>query len=248
MQPRFRLFAGPNGSGKTFLFNHLRSQGYIHTEIYVSADRIENDLKLHRKFFFPSYRVKVSDEELKDFIRNSDLYQKVEDRSFIDKIFVRSGILTLQRGDMKINSYIASFIAAFLCIKLLRTEQSFCFETVLSHPSKFELLEKASAAGYKTYLYFVFTDNWELNVERVKLRVKDGGHNVDHKKIESRYFRSLSNFGHAARLVNSAFLIDNSKAFTRVAELINGKVNYVMEPFPAWFRKYFNPVDFKFIQ
>ena len=87
----------------------------------------------------------------------------------------------------------------------------------------------------------MFTDNWELNVERVKLRVKDGGHNVDHKKIESRYFRSLSNFGHAARLVNSAFLIDNSKAFTRVAELINGK-------FPAWFRKYFNPVDFKFIQ
>ena len=100
MQPRFRLFAGPNGSGKTFLFNHLRSQGYIHTEIYVSADRIENDLKLHRKFFFPSYRVKVSDEELKDFIRNSDLYQKVEDRSFIDKIFVRSGILTLQRGEL----------------------------------------------------------------------------------------------------------------------------------------------------
>jgi predicted ABC-type ATPase len=44
-QPRFRLFAGPNGSGKTFFFNHLRSNGVIHTEIYVSADRIEADKK-----------------------------------------------------------------------------------------------------------------------------------------------------------------------------------------------------------
>ena len=29
MQPCFRMFAGPNGSGKTFLFTHLRSTGYI---------------------------------------------------------------------------------------------------------------------------------------------------------------------------------------------------------------------------
>jgi len=43
--PRFRLFAGPNGSGKSSLFQHLRNKGIIHTELYVSADRIEAALK-----------------------------------------------------------------------------------------------------------------------------------------------------------------------------------------------------------
>ena len=40
-KPRFRLFAGPNGSGKTYVFKQFRKAGIIHTEIYVNADRIE---------------------------------------------------------------------------------------------------------------------------------------------------------------------------------------------------------------
>ncbi len=241
MQPRFRMFAGPNGSGKTVLFDHLRSNGYIHTEIYLSADRIENDLKIKRKFFFSSYRVKVSEDEFKHHIRMSGLYQKMEDSSFIESINLRSGILTFIRDNAQINSYISSFIATFLCEKLFETKQSFCFETVLSHPSKVELLEKARNSGYKTYLYFVCTDNWELNIERVKLRVKGGGHNVDHKKIETRYFRSLKNFKQASQLANTTFLIDNSKEFIRIAELKDGIVYFAVSPFPVWLREYFNP-------
>jgi predicted ABC-type ATPase len=132
------MFAGPNGSGKTFLFDHLRNNKYINTEIYVSADRIENDLKVKKKFFFSSYRVKVSEDEFKDHIRMSGLFQKIQDHSFIDRIHLKSGILTFHDDKMKINSYIASFIATYLCEKILKTNQSFCFETVLSHPSKIE--------------------------------------------------------------------------------------------------------------
>ncbi|HKO81524.1 MAG TPA: hypothetical protein VJU78_14065, partial [Chitinophagaceae bacterium] len=69
----------------------------------------------------------------------------------------------------QINSYHASFIATYLVNKLLLTGQSFCFETVMSHISKVQLLAEAKQAGYKTYLYFVFTDNVELNIARVKL-------------------------------------------------------------------------------
>jgi predicted ABC-type ATPase len=60
-QPRFRLFAGPNGSGKTFFFNHLKRSGYINTEIYVSADKIEAVLRERHAFNFNAYRVKVSE-------------------------------------------------------------------------------------------------------------------------------------------------------------------------------------------
>ena len=242
-QPRFRMFAGPNGSGKTVLFDHLRSKSYIHTEIYVSADRIEKDLKTKMKFFFSSYRVKASEYEFIEHIKSSGLYHQISDKSFINKISIKSGTLMILSKPQEINSYIASFIATYLCEKLMGTKQSFCFETVLSHPSKIDLLKKAKSAGYKTYLYFIFTDNFQLNIERIKLRVREGGHNVDHKKIETRYFRSLSNFKEASRFANSTYLIDNSIDYNLLAELNKGKLTFISKHYPVWFRKYFNPED-----
>jgi predicted ABC-type ATPase len=149
MQPRFRMFAGPNGSGKTVLFTHLRNKSYIHTELYVSADRIEQDLKFNHKFFFSSYRVRVTENEFKEYIRTSGLYQKLSDTSFLDCISIKSGVLMFGNEKNLINSYVASFIATYLCEKLFSTGQSFCFETVLSHPSKFELFEKRKMPDIK---------------------------------------------------------------------------------------------------
>jgi len=45
VKPGFRIFAGPNGSGESTLFEYLRSKKNIHTKIYVSADRIEAELR-----------------------------------------------------------------------------------------------------------------------------------------------------------------------------------------------------------
>ncbi|MBS4029137.1 MAG: zeta toxin family protein, partial [Ignavibacteriales bacterium] len=186
MQPRFRMFAGPNGSGKTYLFNFLKSQSYIHTEIYVNADEIERKLSESMQFHFNAYRVKVSDKDFKTHIQQSGILKKIHDKSFLEKIHVESGVLKITMKKSELNSYIASFIASYLSEKLIESGQSFCYETVLSHPSKLKLLEQANVKGYKTYLYFVFTDDWRLNIERVKLRVQEGGHNVDDKKIEQR--------------------------------------------------------------
>jgi predicted ABC-type ATPase len=235
------MFAGPNGSGKTFLFTHLRSKGHIHTELYVSADRIELDLKHTRKFFFSSYRIKATEAEFKEHVRKSSLFQQVSDQTFIERISVKSGILTYNGKASSIDSYIASFIATYLCEKLFKTGQSFCYETVLSHPSKLSFFEQAKAAGYSTYLYFVCTDTWKLNVERVRLRVQEGGHDVDKGKVESRYFRSMKNFRMAAKMADSSFLIDSSSEFTRIAELKNGAVSYASDPFPVWMLEYFDP-------
>jgi predicted ABC-type ATPase len=186
------LFAEPNGSGKTFFFQHLRSKGVISTEIYVSADKIEADIRNKPFFNFNAYRVKVSDEEFKHHILTAGLYKsKINDPIFLKAIKIESGILRIGLAKKKINSYHASFIATYLVNKLLLTGQSFCFETVMSHISKVHLLSQAGAMGYKTYLYFVFTDNVELNIARVKLRVLQGQHDVDESLIKSRYPRTF---------------------------------------------------------
>lgn len=241
MQPRFRMFAGPNGSGKTHLFNFLQNHSYIHTEIYVNADSIEQKLSDSMQFNFNAYRVKVSDEDFKKHIRQSGILKKIKDKSFLEKLELRSGILKMRIRKNELNSYIASFVATYLAGKLIETKQSFCYETVLSHQSKLNLLRQAQENGYKTYLYFVFTDDWHLNIERVKLRVRQGGHNVDDKKIEERYFRSLKLFSKAAKISGSAYLLDNSKNFELMALLHNGKVLQAAQNYPEWLKKYFDP-------
>jgi predicted ABC-type ATPase len=170
--------------------------------------------------------------------------RKVSDQTFLDSIFIKSGILTFRGENSTIDSYIASFIATYLCEKLFKTGQSFCYETVLSHSEKLIFFKLAKSSGYRTYLYFVFTDTWKLNVERVKLRVQDGGHDVDKGKVETRYFRSMKNLNQATKLADSSFLIDNSIGFTRIAELKKGVITHVADPFPDWMLKYFDPKNY----
>ena len=85
-KPRFRLFAGPNGSGKTSLFKKFRAEGYIHTEFYINADRFEAELKKNKKISFNAYRVKVSELEFKAHITSSGLFKKIRQKGFIDRI------------------------------------------------------------------------------------------------------------------------------------------------------------------
>ena len=77
---------------------------------------------------------------------------------------------------MAVNAYFASVVVDFLRAKLMEQEFSFTFETVMSHRSKVELLAKAQAAGYRTYLYYVATDDPQINISRLQNRVKLNGH------------------------------------------------------------------------
>lgn len=88
----------------------------------------------------------------------------------------------------------------------------------MSHESKIELLSQAASSGYKTYLYFVFTDNVELNIVRVKLRVKQGQHDVSASLIKSRYPRTFKLLPKALSIAEEAFVIDNSYEPEIVAE------------------------------
>lgn len=205
---RFRLFAGPNGSGKSELFKYLREKKYIHTELYVSADRIEKDINENGKFVFNAYRVSTDKKDFFDFVENHGLWQLVNLNKVSDLLSYQHGIITVKKKHL--NSYVASFIASYLVLKLCGSGQSFCFETVMSHESKINLLSKVKMYGYRMYLYFVFTKNPDLNIERIKLRVKEGGHDVPEDKVKERFNRSLRLLPRALQKVNMGYLIDNT--------------------------------------
>jgi hypothetical protein len=69
------------------------------------------------------------------------------------------------------DAYAAAAVADFLRDELLAAGQSFSFETVMSHRSKIDFFAKARTAGYRTYLYFIATESFHLNIYRVKNRV-----------------------------------------------------------------------------
>ena len=217
------MFGGPNGSGKTFLFEQLRKAGTIHTEIYVNADRILRDLEKRGNFNFNAYHIRSSEAEFKHSIINSGLYAKVQESDFLKRLSVQKGILKFDGVKTDLNAYHASFIASYLAAKLFETGQSFCFETVMSHESKITYLDLAKQAKYKSYLYFVYTDNPELNVARVKLRAAGGLHDVETGKIRERYKRTFRLLPLAIEKADEGYIIDNSEKPIIVLEKRNGK-------------------------
>ena len=92
----------------------------------------------------------------------------------------------------------------------LEMKQDFVFETVFSSDEKLEFVRKTKAAGFFVRLFFVCTENPSINAKRIAQRVMDGGHEVPISKIISRYYKSLDNATQAIRLVDRAYIYDNS--------------------------------------
>jgi predicted ABC-type ATPase len=118
--------------------------------------------------------------------------------------------------------------------QLMSQRKSFAFETVMSHPSKLELLEQAKTLGYQIVLVFVATNNPQINVRRVALRVRQGGHDVPTDKIISRYYRSLDLLARAVEIADISYVFDNSYMAELIVQVVNDLLYVVKEPIPAW--------------
>lgn len=135
------------------------------------------------------------------------------------------------------HSYEAALIAERERFRLLDDRQSFCFETVFSHPSKIDFVGAAKAAGFRIRMFCFHLELPDLNKARVASRVKAGGHKVPDRKIESRIPRTLANLRECLGLVDEMHLVDNSSAeqpYLRVATLVDGEWQTHRPELPDW--------------
>lgn len=93
---------------------------------------------------------------------------------------------------------------------LLDTGVDFTFETVLSTPRNLELMREAKHKGYHVVCIYVLTAHPSINISRVALRVKRGGHDVDKDKIISRYAKALKLFPDLFGVCDELYVFDNS--------------------------------------
>lgn len=212
---RLRMFAGPNGPGKSTVFNEIKSDYNFDLGIYLNADEIEKKLQRKNLINISDYNLshKIG-EKFNDFISNHTLYAKArKDRFKIDLIFKDGFIFN---PNSQTHSYEASILTDFLRQELIQSGQKISFETVMSHPSKIETLNFSKENNYKNYLYFISTESVEINKSRVIERVMNGGHPVPSNKIEERYYRSLELLQEAIKFTYRTFIFDNSESKSRL--------------------------------
>jgi predicted ABC-type ATPase len=109
----------------------------------------------------------------------------------------------------------------------------------MSSADKVTFLKKAQQRGFRTYLYYVATEDPVINISRVRNRVRLGGHPVPEDKIVSRYGRSLGLLADAIRYTNRAYIFDNSRRqHIWLAEVTDGKVlEMKSDSMPVWFKR-----------
>ena len=107
-------------------------------------------------------------------------------------------------------NYLAMFDTMNLLKNLASTHQSIIYETVLSHPSKVDIVKLFKNNNYKIFTIFISPNNFNINIERVKTRVLQGGHDVPVDKIKNRFNKSHQLKLELKKLSDIFYEIDNS--------------------------------------
>ena len=110
----------------------------------------------------------------------------------------------------------AAQLAEALREEAVSKKEDFTFETVLSTDRNLRLLKKARDAGYFIRGIYVLTADPEINVSRVLLRKKDGGHDVPPEKVRSRYQRALTLIPELVSVCDVLHIYDNTEKPYRI--------------------------------
>lgn len=239
-EARLRIFAGPNGSGKSTLFDSFSKK--YNAGIFLNSDLIEKELSTKGFIDLSEFNLNLTQNDLDNFLkteRATSLVKKSNDDNHKIDFSLKENIIVDIEKDT--HSYEGALISSFLRHYLQEKKIDFCFETVMSHPSKIDEIKEAKQKGYKTYLYFICIDDPEVNVSRVENRVEKGGHDVNPDKISSRYYNTLNNLIQMIENIDKCFLFDNSsEQFNLIAKIEEKHLSLKVEPteLPNWFIEY----------
>lgn len=227
---RLRMFAGPNGSGKSSLKLKL-APALVQT--YINPDDIEVEVREKGYLDLNTFELNAAEEEVISFFTESSFLKAVGLNKAVEGIRFFEGKLFFPTASL--NSYFTSVASDFIRHKLLELGRSFSFETVMSSEDKVQFLKKSQDMGYRTYLYYVATEDSQVNIDRVKYRKEHGGHGVPEDKIISRYHRSLGLLAAAIQHTNRAYLYDNTTDLQLFGEVTDAsELTLLSDEIPGW--------------
>jgi len=111
-----------------------------------------------------------------------------------EKVAIEAGKIMLRRID-----------------ELIKDKTNFAIETTLASRTHKNTILLAREKGYNITLVYFWLSSVKLAKERVKIRVQEGGHNIDKQVIERRYYVGIKNlFDIYLPMVDMAMIFDNS--------------------------------------
>jgi len=78
--------------------------------------------------------------------------------------------------------------------QLLETEERIIVESTLAGKSLRNMIAAAADRGFLIEINFVFIDSDEMSLNRVRHRVRVGGHDVPEEDVRRRFLRTYANF------------------------------------------------------
>ena len=118
----------------------------------------------------------------------------------------------------------------------LEQGEDFGFESTYSGRSRPRIVQTAASNGYEVWAVFIGTNGAEINIERVRQRVRSGtGHDVPVPEITRRWSAAQKNLAETAASLGTIDVLDNSYGVTRhVASITKGGIRFPATPTPAW--------------
>lgn len=134
--------------------------------------------------------------------------------------YARTVGIYINADDIKRANHCSDLEAAQKAVQLressIESKSDFTFETVLSTRRNLDLLWKAKSKGYFIRCFYVLTANVDVNVARVQVREKQGGHGVPEEKIRTRYQRALKLIPELIDICDVIHIYDNTKEPFRI--------------------------------
>ncbi len=116
----------------------------------------------------------------------------------------------------------------------LENGRSFGFESTYSGSSRPEIVRRAKNLGYNVQAVFIGTEHHDINIERVRNRVQEGGHDIPKQEIIRRWIDAQNNLLRTWACFDTISILDNSgEQPVTVLKQQRGAQQAVPAP-PAW--------------
>lgn len=119
--------------------------------------------------------------------------------------------------------------------KHIKEGTDFSIETTLAGSNAIRQMLKAKEQGYKITMFYVALDDVAQNINRVAMRVKNGGHDIPTENILRRSKTSYEQLYRYAHIIDTLVMIDNSFDDGKIIlEINNGFITFEADYLPKW--------------
>jgi len=111
---------------------------------------------------------------------------------------------------------------------------NFTQETTLSGARTLKTIQRARDLDYTIRLYYIGINTADESIERIKNRVRKGGHNIADDDVERRFEKRFEDLIKILPYCNEVRFYDNENGFVDVAEYRNGSLIIKGDYTPEW--------------